>query len=89
MLDRGVAEDCPRIGPNERDRALENGHYYRTQIQGGADRLADIAERLELLDRADQFVCAFAQLAQEPRVFDRDYRLRGKALQQRDLLLTE
>src|SRR5256885_1266919 len=36
-----------------------------------------------------QFVGAFAQFAEQPRVLDRDDRLRREILQQRDLLVSE
>ena len=59
------------------------------QIEGRTDRLTDLAERLQFLDRAAQFVGALAQLVKQSRILDRDHRLVGKGGDQSDLLVGE
>ena len=59
------------------------------EVEGGADRLADLAERLELADRARQVLGARLQGLEQPDVLDGDHRLIGERLEELDLLVGE
>ena len=52
----GVVElvDRPGIGSGQLDRAGHDRGQHRLEIERGVDRLADLAERPQLLDRAGQ-----------------------------------
>ncbi len=66
----GVGDDCVE---------------HRLKIEGRAEGLADLAQRLQLLDRAGELGRAGLQLAEQPRVLDGDGRLVRKGLHQGDL----
>ena len=74
--------DTPRGG--QLGRARHDGLQHGVEIERRADRLADLAERAELLDGAAQLLGALLQLAEQPRVLDRDDRLVGEGSQQLD-----
>src|SRR5262249_41732922 len=59
------------------------------KIEGGVDRLADLAERLQLFDRVREFACARLHLVEQPHVLDRDHRLVGEGGHQFDLLVAK
>ncbi len=60
-----------------------------SRIQRRADRLADLAERRQLLDRAGQLVRPRLQLLEQADVLDRDHGLVGEGLEERDLVVGE
>ena len=62
---------------------------HRVQVEGRADRLADLPQGLQLLDRARQFLRARLQLLEQADVLDGDHRLVGEGLEQRDLPVRE
>jgi hypothetical protein len=84
-----VLEDHTPIEPRELDRAGYDGGQHGSQIEGGADRAADLAERGELLDRPGQVGGPGAQLLEQTDVLDRDHRLVREGVQQLDLLVGE
>ena len=47
-----VLEDDAAVEPRELDGARDDGGQHRLEIERGADRAADLAQRRELLDRA-------------------------------------
>jgi hypothetical protein len=53
------------------------------------DRLADLAERPKLADRATEFLRPRLQLGQQAGVLDGDHRLIGECLKERDLVVGE
>jgi hypothetical protein len=59
------------------------------EIEGGVDRLADFAKRLQLFDRLREFARACLHLVEQPHVLDCDHRLVGEGRDQVDLLLRE
>src|SRR5262245_8269524 len=81
-----VLEDRPAIEPRELHGPRHDGGEHRLQIERRADRLADLAERGELPDRARQLLRPRLQLLEQADVLDRDHRLVGKGLEQRDLV---
>ena len=73
-----------KLGGSRDDRA-----EHRLKVEGGADGLTDLAERLELADRAGELLRPRLQLAQQAGVLDRDHRLIGEGLEERDLVVGE
>src|SRR5205807_10111286 len=59
------------------------------QVKAGTDGPTNLAQRLELLDRAGQFGRAFLQVPEELRARQGDRRGAGEGLQQLDLLIAE
>ena len=59
------------------------------EIESGVDRVADLAERLQLFDRLREFAGARLPLVEQPHVLDRDPRLIGEGLGQLNLLFVE
>src|SRR5262249_25167087 len=59
------------------------------EIEGGVDRLADLAKRLQLFDRLREFAGARLHLVEQPHVLDRDHRLVGEGGEQLDLSVGE
>ena len=51
------------------------------------DRLTDFAQRLQLADRSRELAGPRLELLEQPHVLDRDHRLVGKGLEQRDLIV--
>ncbi len=73
-----------------RDGVLQHGLEHRIQFAGRAgDDLEHLAGRGLLLQRLGEIVGALAQFVEQPRVLDRDHRLRGEILHQLDLLASE
>ena len=72
--------DDAAVGAGEADGVRHDGREHLLEVQRRGDRLADLAERLQLLD-------AVLQLLEQPGVLDGDDRLVGERLQQRDLLV--
>src|SRR5947207_4026073 len=82
-----VFVDDPGVRPSEHRRARDDRAEHRLKVEGGADRLTDLAERLELADRAGELLRPLLQLAEQAGVLDRDHRLIGEGLEERDLVL--
>ena len=84
------SEQSAEIGLANSHSVLQHGLEHRLQLAG---RTRDDAQHLRcrglLLQRLGEIVGALAQLVEQPRVLDRDDRLVGEILQQRDLLLGE
>ena len=59
------------------------------QVERGADRLGDLAEGAQLLDRLRKLARARLHLVEQPHVLDRDHRLVGEGGDQLDLLFGE
>ena len=84
-----VLVDRARLGAGELVGAGDDRPKHRLQVQGRAERLADLAERGELVDGSRERVGAGLQLGEEPRVLDGDRRLVGEGRQQVDLAVGE
>src|SRR4029453_2698977 len=70
-----VLPDGRAAGAGQLGRGIYAGRQHGVEIERGADRLADLAQRRELRDRAAQLIGALAYLVKQPRVLDRDDRL--------------
>ena len=81
--------DRRAVGAREMPGLLGDGRQHTPEVERGADGLADLAERLQLIDRSSQLARARLQLLEQAHVLDRDDRLIGEGLEQRDLLLGE
>ena len=79
-----IAKDRPGIGPSHAERSVEDLRQHGAQIQCRADRLSDLAQHLQLFDRAPEFGGPIAQFADQARILDRDHRLVGKGRDQLD-----
>jgi hypothetical protein len=66
-----------------------DGGQHRLEIECGADRLTDLAERLKLADRAAEFLRSRLQLGQQAGVLDGNDGLVGEGLEERDLVVSE
>ena len=88
---RGLVElvDDPTIASGQLDRAADDGREHGLEVERGADRLADLAERPELLDRPGELGRAGLQRREQPRVLDGDGCLVGEGLHQSDLTVGE
>ena len=75
--------------PDELHRLGDDGRKHGLQIERGIDRLADFAERAQLLNQLAKLVGALAQRCEQPSIFNGDHGLAGEALDQRDLLFGE
>src|SRR5207248_1065791 len=62
---------------------------HRLEVERRTDRLTNVTERLELADRSRELLRPRLQLGQQARIFDRDHRLVGKGLEERDLVVGE
>src|SRR6516162_9710407 len=79
--------DHPRIRIRKLDRLGHDRGQHGLQIEGGVDRLADLAKRLQLFDRLCEFARARLHLLEQPHVLDRDNRLIRARGDQLDLLI--
>ena len=79
--------DRARLGAGNLHRRGDDRDEHGPQIERRVDRLGDLAERAQLLDRARKLRRAGAQFAEQPRVLDGDDGLVGEILHQRDLLV--
>ena len=88
---RGLLElvHDPAVAAGELDRAGDDRLEHGLEVERGADGLADLAEGLELADRARQLAGPRFQLLEEADVLDGDHRLLGEGLEERDLALRE
>ena len=67
----------------------DNGGEHSFEIERRVHRLATLAERAQLLDRAAKFIGALAQFVKQPRILDGDNGLGGEGRDQLDLLVGE
>ena len=84
-----VLEDRPAVRGRQLAGAGDHRLEDRVEVERRADRLADRAQRLELLDRPREIPGARFQLLEEAHVLDGDHRLGGEGLQELDLLVRE
>ena len=84
-----VLEDRAAVRARELDGAADDRGEDGVEIERGADGAPDVAERGELIDGARELVRARLQLGQQARVLDRDHRLIGEGLEERDLVVGE
>ena len=88
-LPRRTRRSCPRRVPESWTARPTIVVSTVSQIEGGADRPPDLAEGRELLDRAGELLRPRLQLGQQARILDRDHRLIGEGLEERDLVVSE
>ena len=81
--------DRAGIGVREPHRPRHDGGQNRRKIERRVDRLADLAERLQLLHRARELAGAFTQLFEQSGVLDCDNSLLCEIADQFDLLVGE
>ena len=81
--------DHAGLGAGKLRRPRYNGVEHRLQIERRVNRVGDVAERAQLLDRATKLICAGAQFVEEPHVLDCDNGLLGEILYQLDLFVGE
>ena len=79
--------DCAGVGHGELHRLGDDRRQHRLEVERRVDRVADLAERLQLRYRARELVGPGAQLAEQARVLDGDDGLVGEGPQRRELLL--
>ena len=79
----------PAVGAAQLDRMGNDSRQHGFEIERGADRLADFAERFELAYRACQFVGSLIQFFKQAHVLDGDDGLVGEGFEKRDLLFGE
>ena len=77
------------VGAGELVGAGDDRAEHGLEVERGAEGLADLAQRLQLLDRAGELGRARLQLVEQPRVLDGDGRLVGEGLHQGDLAVGE
>ena len=90
-LAAGVVElvDGAAVGVREAGGVRDDGGEHFLEVQRGGDGLADLAERLELLDGAGELGRALLQLLEQAGVLDGDDGLVRERLQEGDLWLGE
>ncbi len=88
-LGPAVAEDDAGIAASEADRTVEDRHQDAAQIQGRADCLPNLAQRLQFLDRTRQILGALAHFVKQADILNRDHRLVGEGGDQLDLPVGE
>ncbi len=82
--------NCGSIGATKPRRRLNKRVEHSLQVEGRAtDHLEHVGGSGLLRERFTEVVGALAQLVEQPRVLDRDNRLRGKVLHQLDLPVGE
>ena len=84
-----VLVDGPARGAAELHGPGHDGREHGRELERRADRLADLAQRRELADRARQRRRPLLQLLEQPGVLDGDHGLVGEGLQQLDLAVGE
>ena len=72
--------DRAGVGARELHGALHDGGQHLFEIERRVDRLRDLAQRLQLADRAGQIVGAGAQFVEQADVLDGDDGLGGEVL---------
>jgi hypothetical protein len=81
--------DRPGIGTRQLYRPADNGREDCFQLQRRIHRLADLAERLQFVDRLRQFAGACLHLLKQPHVLDGDDGLVSKRRGELNLLICE
>ena len=81
--------DHAGLGAGKLGRLGDDRVQHGLQVERGVDRLGDVAERAQLLDRLRELARARLHLVEQPHVLDRDHRLIGKRSDQLDLLVGE
>ena len=81
--------DRARLGARELRRLGDDRVQHGLPVERGVDRLADLAERAQLLDRLRQRGRAVAQFVEQPDILDGDDGLAREIGDQLDLLLAE
>src|SRR5215469_16691419 len=81
--------DDSAVAARELDRTADDRLEHGLQVEGRADRLADLAQRPELADRARELARASLQLLEEAHVLDGDRRLVGERRDKPDLSVGE
>ena len=81
--------DGAGLGAGKLRRLGADGVEHGLQIQRRVDRLGNLPERAQLLDRTGELGGARLHLVEQPHVLDRDHRLVGEGLDQLDLLIGE
>ena len=76
-----VLVDHPGIGARELRGPGHDRAQHGPEIECGADRLTDLAERGQLPDRPRQLSGAGLQLLEQPDILDGDDRLVGEGLE--------
>ena len=84
-----VAEQRTGIGLAQRHGRGRDQIEDAGQVEGSADRLAGLGQRLELLDGRGQCGGLLLQLPDEAGILDRDHRLVGEDSDEIDLLVRE
>ncbi len=84
-----VLVDAAPVGAGQEVGARHDGRQHRLEVERGADRLADRAQGLQLLDGPREVLRACLQLPEQPRVLDRDHRLARERRDELDLLFGE
>ncbi|HMH54535.1 MAG TPA: hypothetical protein VK548_30145 [Candidatus Acidoferrum sp.] len=83
-------EDMATACATESRRVLDERFEHRLKIERrAADDLEDFAGGGLLLERFAEIVVACLKLGEKSHVLDRDHRLVGKGLEERDLLVGE
>ena len=79
-LAAGLVEhvDHAGLGAGKLRRLGDNGVEHGLQVERGVDRLGDLAERAQFLDRLRELARARLHLVEQPHVLDRDHRLVGE-----------
>jgi hypothetical protein len=84
-----VLPDRAAGGARQGSRARDDRLQHRFEIEGRAQRPADVTERGQLVHRARELARSRLQLGQQPRVLDGDDGLVGEGAQELDLPLVE
>ena len=84
-----VLVDGAGVGPGQLAGARHDGLEHRVQIEGRAERPADIAERPKLAHRARQVLGPGFEFLEQADVLDGDHRLVPKGPEQSDLFVAE
>ncbi len=82
-------EDRAAVRTRKLDRARDDRREHLIDVEARVDRLADLAERAQLVDRAAQLRAARGQLVEQLHVLDRDRALCGERRHQADRPLAE
>ena len=84
-----VLVDGARIGAGDLAGARDDRIEHRVEVERGAEGLADLAQRLQLPDRAGELGRAGLQFLEQPRVLDSDGGLVREGFHQGDLTVAE